>query len=192
MQFMNQSETQSKLIDSIRCGNISNWAQLEIKAMLTDVSLDDHFVYRIFERISHRGAYEFTRDSLGRFQNLDSIVERHPSLVCTLVRQDGIYMNDYDEFGLSNSGEMQKFSIVGLFYEADIWNPKILLHFFLKTKTEQLMVPGTDFTNGLMNLFNFTIERTKLRAGKSDGFRKVYGRLLERYNDMSNIMRFKS
>lgn len=192
MQFVNSSDPQFELIKSIMCGNISNWAQLEIKAMLADVSLDDHFVYRIFEGITHRGAYEFTRDSLGKFQNLDSIVERHPSLVCTLVGQDGAYMNDYDEFGPCNLGKMPKFSIVTLFYEADIWNPKILLHFFLKTKMEQLMMPRTAFANGLMNLFNFTIERTKLRAGKSDRFRKVYDRLLERYSDMSNIMQFKS
>jgi len=192
MKFVNSSEPQFKLIESIRCGNISNWAQLEIKAMLSDVRLDDHFVYRIFEGIAHKGAYDFTKDSLGRFQPLDSIVERYPSLVCTLVRQDGIYMNDYDEFGPCNSGEMPKFSIVRLFYEADIWNPKILLHFFLKTKTEQLLMPGTAFTNGLLNLFNFTIERTKLRAKKSERFRKVYDRLLERYEDMSNILQFKS
>ena len=80
MQFVNSSDPQFELIKSIMCGNISNWAQLEIKAMLADVSLDDHSVYRIFEGITHRGAYEFTRDSLGKFQNLDSIVERHPSL----------------------------------------------------------------------------------------------------------------
>ena len=194
MPFVNTDERQSVFIDGIMRGKTSNWAQLEIKAMLSGISLDAKFVRRIFEGISHRGAYDFTKDSLGRFRPLDSIVEENPSLVFTLIRQDGVYMDDYDEFGphFRNCGEMLKFSVVDLFYEADILNPKILLHFFLKTKTEHLVFPGRSFMNSLMNLFNFTLERTKLRAEKSDRFGEVYGRLTEKYGEMSNMLRFTS
>jgi hypothetical protein len=186
------SESSTILLNRILEGHISNWAQLEIQAMLVGFSITDDFVDSVFRMVSRKNAYDFVHDSLGAFRKLDEMLERNPRLLNVLLRHEGVSVLEYDETGPvpSEEDEDRRFSVVKLFYEADIRNPRILLTIFLKRNVSEFMKIETKYLNGLIDLFNFTIVRTRMRARNSYRFMEFHERLEKKYREFSSAISF--